>query len=208
MGVVLIVIALAIGWGIARFYEKAIDKTDAEIAIARKGQEGEEQTLEALRQNLDGNWTLFRNVVLPGKNKADIDAVLVGPTGVWALEIKNFTGAHRNFGEHWETTGGKRRTLLKKSPSRQAKDNATRLSNFFQADSIRQWINPVVIWANRESPLVVENPAVAVWTLDGLPEELGNIWQGKPLEAVTRDRIIEKLTALCTQQCRKADSQA
>lgn len=206
IGVVIIGTLLAIGWGISSLYGKALDGTERQIAIARKGQEGEEQVLEALRQNLDGNWTLFRNVVLPGKNKADIDAVLVGPTGVWSLEIKNFSGDYRNFGEHWDYAAGKRRKLLKKSPSHQAKTNALRLSNFLRADGIRQWVEPAIIWANRESTLAVENPTVAVWRLENLAEELGNIWQGKSVEDATRSSIIEKLDALCEQQRRKAAS--
>jgi len=152
--------------------------------------------VEALRQNLDGCWTLWRNVTLPGRIKADIDAVLVGPSGVWALEIKTFTGAYRNVGEHWEFRSGNRWRWLKSSPSRQAQDNAARLASFLKADRITQWIAPVVVWANPESPLAVENPMVAVWTFDRLPEELGNIWQGQKVEQATQARIVEKLTAL------------
>jgi len=63
-------------------------KFDEQVAAYRKGQEGEERTVEVLRRNLDGNWTLFRNVTLPGPRN-DIDLVLVGPPGVWALEVKN-----------------------------------------------------------------------------------------------------------------------
>ena len=201
IAMILIVIMI---WLPKRAFTAAQNKIDSEIETARKGQKGEEQVLEALRQNLDGNWTLFRNVVLPGKNKADIDSVLVGPPGVWALEIKNFSGTYRNFGEHWEYAAGKGRKLLKQSPSRQAQNNAVRLANFFRADGVRQWVDPVVVWANPGSALTIENPAVAVWTLQGLPEELGNIWQGQTVDEQARAKIVEKLTLLCERQREKA----
>ncbi len=183
-------------------FDSVDKKVTTEIDSARKGQEGEEAVLETLRQNLDGNWTLFRNLTLPGKNKADMDAVLVGPPGVWVLEIKNFTGEYRNFGEHWEIQVGNRPKLLKKSPSRQAQNNAVRLSGFLKADGIQQYVDKAVVWANRESLLTVEHPAVPVWTLETLPEELGNLWQGRTMNEATQTRIVEKLTDLCEKQNR------
>jgi len=197
-----IVIGLAIGggWLINRFVRLSVERLDREIESYRKGQEGEERVVEVMRQNLDGNCTVFRNVTLPGRSKADIDAVLVGPTGIWALEIKNLSGVYRNIGERWEfRTGGEWKTL-KRSPSRQATDNAARLGRFFEADGIKQWVRPAVVWANREGALTVQNPAVAVWEIDRLPEELGNLWQHKPIEETRRVRIIEKLTTPCQQR--------
>jgi hypothetical protein len=161
-----------------------------------KGQEGEERAVELLRQNLDGRWTLFRNVVLPGRNKADIDGVLVGAPGIWALEIKTLTGEYRNVGEQWEYRAGKSWRSVKRSPSRQARDNAIRLANFLKADGITQWVTQAVIWANMESPLSVENPATAVWTAERLPEELTNLWQGRDMGEPDRAKIVQKLAAL------------
>jgi hypothetical protein len=207
-GLVALLILLALGaviaWLAHYLLDLAMKKLDQRIESYRKGQEGEDQVVEVMRQNLDGNWTLFRNVTLPGRNKADIDAVLVGPPGVYALEIKTLTGEYRNIGEHWEVRAGKWK-LLRSSPSRQAQDNAVRLSNFFKADGLKQWVTPVVVWANRESPVSVENPMVAVWTLDRLPEELGNIWQDQAMQESAHARILEKLTALCQERDEGAD---
>ncbi len=146
---------------------------------------------------------MFRNVILPGRSKADLDAVLVGPPGVWALEVKAFTGQYRNVSERWEYRAGGWKSL-RSSPSRQARNNAAHLGQFFRADGVEQWVEPVVVWANPDSPLSVENPMVRVWNLDRLPEELGNIWQGRKVDDSTRVRIEEKLTALCKQRKEKA----
>jgi len=104
-GIVALLILLALtaglGWSINRLLGLAFKKLDSQIKSYRTGQEGEDAVVEAMRQSLDGNWTLFRNVVLPGRNRGDIDAVLVGPPGVWALEVKAFNGEYRNVGEQW-----------------------------------------------------------------------------------------------------------
>jgi hypothetical protein len=196
---VLVVVIVIIGGGLWLFcylVNSAINRIENEIGNYRKGQEGEDRVVEVMRQHLDGNWTLFRNVILPGRNKGDIDAVLVGPPGVWALEIKTFAGEYRNIGEQWEYRSGKGWNLHKPSPSHQARHNAGRLSDFLKADGISRYVDKAVVWAERTEPLV-ENPSVAVWTLDHLPEQLGNIWQGKTILESDRARIIEKLTKLC-----------
>jgi hypothetical protein len=203
-GVIALVIAVLLlasaAWLLVFLPNLAVKTLDRQIESYRKGQEGEERVVEAMRQSLDGDWTLFRNVTLPGRSKADIDAVLVGPPGVWALEIKNLSGVYRNIGERWEfRTGGEWKTL-KRSPSRQATDNAARLGRFFEAGGIKQWVSSSVVWANREGALTVQNPAVAVWEIDRLPEELGNLWQHKPIEETKRVRIIEKLTTVSQQR--------
>jgi hypothetical protein len=41
---------------------------------------------------------------------------------------------------------------------------------------------------------------VAVWPLERLPDELGNVWQGEKVPAERRARIVEKLTRLCRKQ--------
>jgi hypothetical protein len=46
----------------------------------------------------------------------------------------------------------------------------------------------------------VENPTVAVWSYNRLPDELGNIWQGAKLSGIEQNKIIEKLTKLCEVQ--------
>ena len=177
-----------------------LDRLDKQIDNYRKGQKGEERVVEVILQTLDGNWSLFRNIQLPGNNKGDLDTVLVGPSGAWVLEIKNFSGEYRNIGEQWEYRVGNSWKLHKKSPSRQARNNAARLGNFLKADGIQQWVDAAVVWANQESRLTVENPSVAVWQLDRLPDELGNVWQEEKVPAATRTRIVEKLTKLCQRQ--------
>jgi len=200
LGIAITAASLAIVLWVVKRIESLDDRMDEQIENARRGQEGEEAMTEALRQNLDGDWTLFRNVTLPGRNPADIDGVLVGPPGVWALEAKNLSGPYRAIGEHWQRRVGKQWKRFKKSPSRQAINNAARLSEFLKADGIKQWVNPVVVWVNREHAPQVKQPAVPIWTWDRLPEELGNLWANKALREDQAARIVDKLTDLAERE--------
>jgi hypothetical protein len=204
VGIIALVLTLVVVVGVPslgiHLINSVTKRFDRAIENYRKGQEGEEQVVEAMRQALDGTWVLFRNVVLPGRNRADIDGVLVGPSGVWALEVKALSGEYRNTGDQWLYRVGNRWSRMRSSPSQQANKNAARLGSFLRADGIKQWVEPVVIWANPESPLTVMNQTVAVWRLDRLVEELGNVWQWKELPGSARMRVVEKLTALAQPQ--------
>jgi len=202
----LLVVALttAVVWLATAVFDRIIDQLEKRIARYRQGQEGEDAVLETIRHTLDGDWTLFRNITLPGLRGADIDLVLVGPSGVWVLEVKALTGEYRNIGDRWEYRAGHRWRGSRANPSRQAQANAVRLANFLKADGIRQWVSAAVVWANQESPPIVENPTTSVWPSDRLPDELGNLWGGAPISAVTRTQIVEKLTKLCPEGDRRA----
>ncbi len=47
---------------------------------------------------------------------------------------------------------------------------------------------------------MVEDPSVAVWKLDRLPEELGNLWQDQSMGKEARAKILEKLTRMCSKK--------
>jgi hypothetical protein len=177
--------------------DKITKRLDKEIEKHQLGEEGEEKAVQMIVQALDGNWGLFRNIALPGRNKGDLDIVLVGPPGVWVLEVKNLNGEYRNTGEAWEYRRGGIWKISSVNPSRQATNNSLRLKNFLQADNLKVFVNPAVVWVNEEKPLLVENPSTAIWTFSHLPDELGNIWQGEKLTAEERSRIAEKLNKLC-----------
>lgn len=188
-------------------FNKLILRLEKQITSFRKGKEGEDRVVAVISQSLDGNWHLFRNVVLPGRNRADLDGVLVGPLGIWMVEIKTYTHEYRCVGDRWEYRAGNQWRTARKNPSHQAKNNAAQLSNFLRADGIQQWVNPVVVWANPESRLSLENPEVPIWTLDRLPDELGNMWNDKGIDESTRRQIVNKLTKLCQRQERTTESE-
>lgn len=202
LGIVLLSVFF-LAWLVDFVMDKLTKRLDSQIEKYRIGQEGEDNAVQLISQALDGHWHLFRNISVPGRNKGDLDLVLVGPPGVWVLEVKNFRGAYRNIGETWELRNGNQWKAAKINPSRQANNNALRLKNFLKADNVNTYVNSAIIWANSESMLTVENPVVTVWEYNRLADELGNIWQGEKLAEAERNKIVDKLTKLCEGQKNK-----
>jgi hypothetical protein len=195
-------IAFGVPWLLSKLTDLILDPIDTKIELYHQGQQGEDNAIDQMRITLDADWSLFRNVVLPGRG-GDVDAILVGPTGVWALEIKTFTGKYRNIGEDWYFFHKGKWIPSRFNPGKQAKRNASNLSTFLKADSIKTWVSSALIWAEPESPLEVDNPAVAVWQLSRIADELANQLQGKQIPVEDLRKINDKLNRLMQKEKRK-----
>jgi hypothetical protein len=150
-----------------------------ESAQFGRGLRGEQATVRWLSRHLDENWVLFRNVELP-QGWGDIDAVLIGPRGIYALEIKAYRGYHRNRGRAWHRRIGWMWRTVDSNPTRQALRNAAQLAQYLESDGVKVWVEPRVVWAS-DQKLWLERPAVSVWQL-GRPEYiLEDITSGKQL---------------------------
>jgi hypothetical protein len=188
---------LIVYWTSSRAQDWILGRLDTQIDAYQKGEAGEEAVVEKARRALDGNWTLFRNVVLPGKRKSDIDIVLVGPPGVWAIEVKALSGLFKVVGDSWLVKSGKAWEAMRKDPASQARRGALALKQFLQADGINTYVHDAVAWAEPQADLTIENPLVAVWEFDYVEDEFGNLGNPTPLPAHDRDRILSKLTSVC-----------
>lgn len=136
----------------------------------RRGREGERTVARLLRQGLNEQWTLFLNVQLPG-NRADMDMLLLGPPGLFVLEVKAYSGQFAYRRDRWyrKTMTGWR--LQRRNPIRQARGNAGLLHAYIQEHLKKEfWVEPRLVWAG-EGTLELEQPATPVWVLAHLPEE-------------------------------------
>lgn len=172
------------------------DRFDKELRNHRRGQLGEEHVAEALRSHLDSEWTLYRNIILPGRKGGDLDSVLVGPTGVWALEVKNYTGAYRYVRNRWERQTKRGWAPARSSPSDQVRRNAGRLHDFLEADDIAQYVKGVVVWANPDSSIELADSDTPVWRLNKLDEPLAAARARTALPPERLARIHAKLERL------------
>ncbi len=126
----------------------------------RFGIRGEEAVVTALSV-LDDRHRVFNALVLPGA-RGDIDHVVVGPGGVFALETKNYSGDFTCYEDRWTRCRNGTREVMAQSPSRQAIDNARRLGAFLRKCGIDVSVDPVVVLANRNARIRCEHPVVPV----------------------------------------------
>lgn len=135
----LILMVLA-AWYARRKWNQNIQK----FRSFRDGREGEQWVTDTVRAALDNRWTAFRGVHLPGR-KEDVDLVLVGPAGVWALEIKAYKSSVRVQNRKWEYLSGKAWHSLVGDPVAQVRKNAQNLRYHLEQFGIRTHVNAAVV---------------------------------------------------------------
>ncbi|NTU81841.1 MAG: NERD domain-containing protein [Chloroflexales bacterium] len=195
-------LALWVAIGLMILLDRLTTRSVRRFETFHAGRLGEEQVVERLRAVLDDRWVLLRNFTWPGRRGGDIDLVLVGPGGIWAFEVKAYTGAVRNIGDTWEYRGKRGWRKLSAHPGQQARRNAARLQAFCAEQGLNiPWVQPVVIWATDEGAdeasrgtLTLEQPATPVWPAETIVETAGELWQRRAaLDAETAQRVVALL---------------
>lgn len=152
------------------------------------GRQGEERLATFLETNLSDEWALFRNVVLPD-GRGDLDAVLVGPGGVYALEVKTYAGHFRNVGDGWYQRNARGEwEPMRANPTRQARRNEERLRLFLSQANLTAPVTSRVVWAG-DGLLVQEGPQVTIWELRRRDELLDDVLEGEPVDPATIGQI-------------------
>ena len=160
----------AVAIGLALITAKLV-KLSSKYIKYKKGIKGEIKVEKALSK-LDNSYILINNVRLPNRN-GNIDHVVVGPTGVFAIETKNIRGNFICEGDEWyKIKNGKVRRI--KSLSRQAKQNAYDLRKFLRKHGCDQFVHGVVVLTNKDCKVDLINPSVPVLGVENLTKFIKN----------------------------------
>ena len=130
------------------------------------GMEGEEAVLGEL-MTLPEEFHLFNQVLVPNPRSrtgyTEVDYIVVGPTGVFVVEVKNNRGTIHGRGEQdasWPVEkvgrGGTPYWSRMRNPVRQAKGQAIVLGRWLREQGVSAWVQPVVVLAH---PDVMWRPA-------------------------------------------------
>ena len=124
---------------------------------------------QVLKSKLNDDYYLVNDVLYINDkgNKENIDHVVLGPKGVFAIETKHWGGKVTCKGSYWQVP-----FPFGRSPSSQAKGNAVWVRNAIKASGIFEtlnlWVKPIVVFSNPDVELDVIDPEVEVVTLDKL----------------------------------------
>lgn len=72
--------------------EEQIARAQADVRRWSQGAEGERMVADTLRMLGRYGWTAVHDVHWPGRPKANIDHIAIGPAGVMVIDAKNWTG--------------------------------------------------------------------------------------------------------------------
>ena len=155
------------------------------------GREAEEAVIEDFRRHLDHQWTILRNLQLPGET-TDVDLVLVGPGGIYAIEVKRFGQETRCANGQWQRltpTGW----VTRRNPTKQARTSAKRLQKILRDAGLEIDVEPVVATAQPLPLANIHRPSCAVWVPANIAAELETI---RSQQRITKDACIEVCTCL------------
>ena len=98
-----------------------------------QGRRGENQLTLALRWRLDQQWALCPDVVIQtdALSVAQLDLLVLGPSTIFILEVKTWTGAVRAGGARWERKTGSKWSRVE-SPVRQQAMHTQRFRSWIE----------------------------------------------------------------------------
>jgi hypothetical protein len=134
-----------------------------EVGKLQAGVDGERAVAHTL-DVLDGRWTLFSGVVLKGMY-GDIDQVLVGPSGIFAIEAKHWSGSI-----HYDSSTDTWSRLKTHGVSEAAKDPARQIvsTSAVLRKVVGRTVHSCVVFTHPSSNLSGKHPGVAILTLPTL----------------------------------------
>src|SRR5207244_2989712 len=118
----------------------------------------------------------LRNLFFPAQQigTGDIDVVLVGPPGVWVLEVKTYRSAIRVHDRTWERLAGSAWKPLDTDPVRQVRGNARDLRHFLERKpyDVTLHVNAVVVLAHPQRRENIGPADEPIWNYNEVRQNL------------------------------------
>jgi hypothetical protein len=146
----------------------------------KQGYEGENKVSKTLSSTLSGEYYLINDVTV-SDGYGNIDHVVLGPNGVFVIETKNYSDKIICYGDEWsrqytnKKLGSFNRFIHFElgSPSKQAKRNSMRIKRVIESSktfkSRRIWVEGIVVFANQNADLNINNPTLPILKIGELP---------------------------------------
>ena len=139
--------------------------------IKKSGNIGERKAREALSE-LNSEYTVLSNLRLTYNHESnETDDIIVGPTGIFVIEVKNHNGYIVGNEQDYEFTqykvGRKGGRYSKKiySPVKQVNKQVFILSQILKSNGMNHWINSIVLFTNPKVKLNIKSTRVKVMKL-------------------------------------------
>lgn len=162
----------------------------------QRGLAGERFVLERMLAILDGCWVIYTNLEL-FVNEGDIDIALVGPGGMFAVEIKTFSRDLVVVYDDWLLFESDGPQMYIGQPSEQAKDSAFKLQIYLDHFGLRHvTVWPVVVMAS-DALIQVHESQIPVWCKEELDNELS---KRNTYELYSSEELAKIVEALPTGQ--------
>src|SRR5215467_10192323 len=155
---------------------------------------GQSRAPSALK-SLSNDYLLLSDLALP-EYGVDIDYLVIGPNGLFIIEVKNYSGYVRCNQDQWAV-----KTRRMNSLSKQAKRNSMALrsaiASLYSGKRIAvPYVTPLLVFANPEARLRLRQPTIAVLRLHEVAEFIRNYTPKRQITPEERRRIVHHLVSL------------
>jgi hypothetical protein len=143
----------------------------------KQGMEGEKRVTQLLKSKLNDNYFLINDIVYVNDrgHKEDIDHVVLGPNGIFAIETKEWTGKITYKDGYWYVP-----FPYGRSPSSQARGNAFWIKKAIDASGVSEslkialYVKPIVVFSHPSVELKRIDPEGIVVKLDELADSIAS----------------------------------
>jgi len=138
-----------------------------------KGPSGENIVLEQLNI-LPKNYFVFHDVILPN-GKGNIDHIVVGQTGLFIIETKNYSGSYRINGNRWYYYKNNKYIEIKQNPGTQLMRNILDLKSFLEDKGIKKskiYAKGIVAFVQNNISITREPENYKVLSPSAIPEHI------------------------------------
>ncbi|MFP4393978.1 MAG: NERD domain-containing protein [Anaerolineales bacterium] len=163
-------------------------------------QQAELAVMRQLRHVLDSEWTLFRYLKLP-RRATEMGMVLLGPPGVFVLEVQAYQGLYRCRGDRCQRRTPLGWRPLRRDPLRRADKTARQLERYLMTALKREVdVEPRVVWAGPGTVIIQEGAVSSeIWFADRITGAARRV-MSEPARLSPQDRaaLASLLRGLCS----------
>lgn len=158
------------------------------------GKRGELAVTDTLK-SLPDDYVVLNDLVLPD-NGGNIDHLLIGPNGIFAIETKNYSGYVKCEEEQWYVNGHRIRSL-----SKQAKRNSMAVRRsigglYGDLKGTIPYVVPLLTFVNPQAKLKLFKPTVPVLRLAEVVEFVLDYQTKRPISPDEKRAIVHQIQSL------------
>lgn len=137
----------------------AIHCTRDNVGILSAGVTGEKTAASLVEKALPDTYYCITNAQIQYENRHnELDMIVVGPTGIFIVEVKNVSGTVS--GSYFDKTLHQEKGKSSKdmnNPVNQVRQHADILSRYLKANGVRTWVQGVVLFVNPRARLDISD---------------------------------------------------
>jgi hypothetical protein len=143
--------------------------------------EAQSAIIKYFDRELGKNYTLIRNMTL-GTSGIMIPMIVLGPTGIYVIEVTHLKGRYEAKGESWNVESGDSYTPAPVNLIKQTMRMARALQAFIERQGVRLHvgIEPVLIAGDPGLHIESNRPAIKVMMIDGIKAFVSGLVGGNP----------------------------